>query len=96
MLVLVIKRKPDGSIDKYKARLVALGNQQRPDSYGEIKSATARSSTAKMLMSIQAKTNGKSMVLDVKGAYLKSHIREELDERLYLILPDGRKVKLLK
>jgi hypothetical protein len=26
MLVLVIKRKPDGSIDKYKARLVALGN----------------------------------------------------------------------
>jgi hypothetical protein len=49
-----------------------------------------------MLMSIQTKTGGKSMVLDVKGAYLKSHIREELDERLYLILPDGRKVKLLK
>ena len=40
MLVLVIKRKPDGTIDKYKARLVALGNQQKPDSYGDIKSAT--------------------------------------------------------
>jgi len=28
MLVLTVKRKPDGSIDKYNARLVALGNQQ--------------------------------------------------------------------
>lgn len=28
MWVLTVKRKPDGSIDKYKARLVALGNHQ--------------------------------------------------------------------
>ena len=26
MYVLQIKRKPDGSVDKYKARLVAFGN----------------------------------------------------------------------
>jgi len=96
MLVLVIKRKPDGSIDKYKARLVALGNQQKPNSYDQIKSATARSSTVKMLMSIQAEMSCKSMVLDVKGAYLKSHIREDLNEKLYVKLPDGRVVKLRK
>ena len=36
------------------------------------------------------------MVLDVKGAYLKSSIREELSELLFLRLPDKRIVRLKK
>jgi len=36
------------------------------------------------------------MVLDVKGAYLKSKIDESKNERLYLRLPDGRVAKLKK
>ena len=97
MWVLVIKRKPDGSIDKYKARLVALGNQQDQSSYSEISSGTARSATVKMMMSILAKTkNGVSVVLDIKGAYLKSKVDDQKDERLYLRLVDGSIVKLLK
>jgi hypothetical protein len=74
MWVLKIKRDVKGNIDKYKARLVALGNQQKPNSYSEVSSSTARSSTIKMLISLQAKTGAPSMVLDVKGAYLKSSI----------------------
>jgi len=47
-------------------------------------------------MSIQAKVGASSMVLDVKGAYLKPHVDETKDERLYVKLPDGRVVKLQK
>ena len=96
MFVLSIKRKPNGEIDKYKARLVAFGNQQPSSSYGQIKSGTARSATVKLLISIQAKTGAVSMVLDVKGAYLKSVIDEAKGEKLYLRLPDGSLAKLKK
>ena len=96
MMVLVIKRKQDGTIDKYKARLVCLGNQQESSSYDAIKSGTARSATVKLLISIQAKMGSTSMVLDVKGAYLKSQIREELNEQLYIMLPNKTIVKLKK
>ncbi len=93
MWVLTVKRNTDGTIDKYKARLVALGNQQKEDQYDKIKSPTARSSTVKMLISIQAKTKAKSCVLDVKGAYLKSKI---YDEKLYIRFPDGKYGRLKK
>ena len=96
MMVLTIKRNQDGSIDKYKARLVCLGNQQDASSYDAIKSGTARSATVKLLISIQAKLGCVSMVLDVKGAYLKSKIREELNEQLFIMLPNGSIVKLKK
>eukprot|EP01041_Mallomonas_annulata_P001722 gene1722-3335_t len=97
MFTLVIKRNPTtGDIDKYKARLVVLGNQQTEHSYDEIKSMTARGSSAKLLMAIQAKTNAHSMVLDVKGVYLKSKINDLDKEKIYLKLPDGRIVQLLK
>ena len=42
MFVLQIKRLPDGKIDKYKARLVALGNYQTADQYNSISSPTPR------------------------------------------------------
>ena len=96
MYVLQIKRKPDGSINKYKARLVAFGNQQKDGSYDQIKSGTARTAAVKLLLSIQAKTNAKSIVLDVKGAYLKSKVDESKNEKLYIRLPDGRLAKLKK
>ena len=69
MTILNIKRDTlnEGKILKYKARLVALGNQQQPSSYDNIKFGTARSASVKTLISLQAKTNAISMVMDVKG-----------------------------
>jgi Reverse transcriptase (RNA-dependent DNA polymerase) len=96
MLVLTVKRRPDGTIDKYKARLVAFGNHQKATSYEQVKAGTVRGSTVKMLVSLQAKTRAFSMVLDVKGAYLKSVIKEPNKEKLYIRYPDGRVFKLLK
>jgi hypothetical protein len=97
MWVLKIKRNSStGEIEKYKARLVALGNQQKESSFDQIKSITARGSTVKMIMSIQAKTGAMSMVLDVKGAYLKSSIQEDSNEKLYIRYPNGKIHKLNK
>ena len=97
--MFVLQRKRDkisGMIERYKARLVALGNQQKENSYSDIKSKTAQAAIVKLLVAIQAKTGAKANVLDVKGAFLKSPIREERGEFLYLRLPDGRIVKLRK
>ena len=96
MMILSVKRKPDGTIDKYKARLVMLGNLQKESSYDMIKSGTVRNSTVKLLISLQAKTKGVSMVLDVKGAYLKSVIKDPEKEKLYIRYPDGKIYKLRK
>jgi hypothetical protein len=93
---MTVKRRPDGTIDKYKARLVAFENHQKASSYEQVKAGTVRGSTVKMLVSLQAKTRACSMVLDVKGAYLKSIIKEPNKEKLYLRYPDGRIFKLLK
>jgi len=95
MFTLTVKRNPStGAIEKYKARLVALGNQQHESSYDQIKSLTARGSSVKLLIAIQAATNAHSMVLDVKGAYLKSEINEMKNEKLYVRLPNGSIKKL--
>ena len=91
MYVLQIKRdKVTGAIDKYKARLVALGNKQKENSYKDVKSNTVKSNTVKLLLSIQAHTNAHAMVLDVKGAYLKSKINKRLKEHLVICLPNGQ------
>ena len=97
MYIFNIKRnKSTGAIDKYKARLVALGNQQKLGSYDRITSSTARGKSIKLMMSLQAKTGAKSMVLDVKGAYLKSEIKDWSKEKLFIKMPDGRIYKLNK
>ena len=95
MMNLTVKRSEiTGAIDKYKGRLVALGNQQRQDQFDDVRSPTARSSTSKLLISIQAKLGSKSRVIDVKGAYLKASINEE--RNIYIRLPNGRIAKLNK
>ena len=55
MMILSVKRKPNGKIDKYKARLVMLGNRQQNSSYEKIKSGTVGNSTVKLLISFASK-----------------------------------------
>jgi hypothetical protein len=97
--MFVLQRKRDkitGEITKYKARLCALGNQQKHSSFVDIKSQTVRSNSVKLLLALKAKTQAKAMVIDIKGAYLKSFIDHELNEKLYLRLPDGQLTRLNK
>ena len=85
MFTLTIKRDPIiGQINKYNARFVTFGNHKSPHSYSETKSMTARSASVKLLIALQAKTGAHSMVLVVKGAYVKSEINMEENEQLHL------------
>jgi hypothetical protein len=76
MMILSVKKKLDKYKYKYKARLVMLGNLQKESSYSNVKAETVQNSTVKMLISLQAKPSRVSMVLDIKGAYLRSTMKE--------------------
>ncbi len=52
--MLQVKRKTEGTIDKDKARLAAVGNQQSQDTFDAIKRPTARSATVKLLIRIHS------------------------------------------
>jgi hypothetical protein len=86
----------DNEMKTVASYLVALGNHQPKSSYDGIKSPTARSATSKLIMSIQAKLGAFFRIVDIKGAYLKSKVKEHKNGRLYVKLLDGRIGKLNK
>ena len=97
MYICQIKRnKKTGEIEKYKVRLVALGNQQRKGSYDDIKSTNARLESVKLLMALKAKKGARHFTIDVKGAFLNAKIPEESKHKFFIRLPDGSIKRLLK
>jgi hypothetical protein len=77
---LAQQRLADGSLKKYKARLVADGNRQKPWSYDLVSSPTARSASVKF--AIAAIKGHSTHIFDVKGAYLKADIDQDIYIRL--------------
>ena len=82
-MVLVRQRYATGEIKKYKARLVANGSRQRYFYFDENSSPTARETTVKFFYAKTAALNRRLRTFDVKGAYLKS----DIDEEIYMLLP---------
>uniref|UniRef100_A0A5S6QQI6 Reverse transcriptase Ty1/copia-type domain-containing protein n=1 Tax=Trichuris muris TaxID=70415 RepID=A0A5S6QQI6_TRIMR len=84
--VFKIKRKADGAIDTYKARLVARGFSQRyGEDYDEIFAPVVKHETIRMILSIAAMRSLHVRHFDVKCAYLNGEIHEEL----YMEQPPG-------
>ena len=84
--VFKIKQKSDGTIDKYKARLVVGGCFQNEGiDYGEIFSPVARCESVRILLSIAAAYNMHIMQFDVKTAFLNGN----LEENIYMEQPYG-------
>ncbi|PLW35803.1 hypothetical protein PCASD_15704 [Puccinia coronata f. sp. avenae] len=77
--VFTIKRMPDGSIDKFRARYVAKGfNQVMGTDCNETYAPTASLNTLRMLLSIAQTKNYPTASFDISSAYLYSPIEEEV------------------
>jgi hypothetical protein len=92
-----IKRCPDVTIDRYKARLVALGCLQRQSDYDETFSPIVDFSTVRSALTLDVYDKDHVHHIDVTGAFLYGH----LSKPLYMTLPKGfvdgsRKICTLK
>ncbi|KAI9918954.1 hypothetical protein PsorP6_011913 [Peronosclerospora sorghi] len=77
----VFKKKTlaDGSLDKYKARVVAKGFSQRyGEDYTETFSPVVRQSTVRVVLVVVVTRRMKRLQLDIKTAFLNSTIQEEI------------------
>ncbi|GFX04043.1 retrovirus-related Pol polyprotein from transposon TNT 1-94 [Trichonephila clavipes] len=83
-----LKTNPDGSINKYKARLVARGFSQRKGiDYSETYSPVAKLGTIRTVLSIAAEERMHLTQFDVSTAFLYG----DLEETIFMKQPEGFK-----
>lgn len=84
--VFKIKRNSDGSVDRYKARLVARGFSQRHGfDYSDTYSPVVKMSTLRVLLSLANQKRWLVHQMDVKCAFLNG----VLDEEVFMRQPSG-------
>jgi hypothetical protein len=84
--VFHIKRTADGSIERYKARLVAQGFSQRPGwDYVESFALTIRLSVVRALFALVAADDLECDSIDITTAFLNG----DLEEEIYMKPPEG-------
>jgi hypothetical protein len=86
--VYKIKQQADGSIERYKARLVARGFTQRPGyDFDETFSPVVRYESLRLLFALSAQRGWKPQQCDIKTAFLYDDLKEEI----YMELPPGHR-----
>jgi transposase InsO family protein len=87
--VFKIKRLPDGSIDKYKGRIVAQGYSQiQGVHYNEVFASTARMAAMRAVIAIAATEDLELESVDISTAFLNG----EIDAEIYMKIPEGLEI----
>ena len=81
-----VKLRSDGSLDRYKVHLVALGNKQEYGvDYEETFAPVAKMTMVRTILAIAASQSWRLHQMDVKNAFLHGDLQEEI----YMKLPSG-------
>ena len=84
-----VKLHSDGSLDKYKARLIAKGYaQQEGEDFDETFAPTARYSTICIVLALASHFQWRIFQMDIKSAFLNG----DLEEEVYVEQPPGFEV----
>ena len=77
--VFTVKRKADGSIEKFKARLVADGNTQKHGvDFDRIFASVVRTSTIRLVLALAAARDYNLTSFDIRQAYLQAELTRDL------------------
>ena len=84
--VFTVKCKADGSVEKYKARLVMKGFTQTYEiDYQEMFAPVAKMNSIHVLLSLAIQSNWPLYQLDMKNVFLNG----DLEEEVFMDLPSG-------
>jgi hypothetical protein len=86
-MFLKFKYKADGAFDKVKARLVANGDRQAPDTIGKTFSPTVNTISVKTHLQLTVTDAMHLHAYDIKGAFLLSKMRKRSGEMIYIRVP---------